>query len=153
MKKISILMALFLILSSFAPSYASTGLKEGTASLFLPTTGQAMNGQLGNTKTKVMGVVEVAAVTTVAVIGVATGGAAVWWGLAPLLGNHLYSSADAYKNARNKQNQDYVIQQQQMQDAQRSIDLSRQNRYDREQTYRSDIHERVARAGEMAAYQ
>ncbi len=137
-----------LVLSfSFVPP-ASAKVKEGVSSLLLPTTGQAQNGQLGATKTKFMAGVEVAAVTTIAIIGFAGGGPAVWFGAGPLIANHLYSSVDAYKNAG--RNPDY--DQQTMYDAQRNIELSRERRFEREQAYRSDVRERIQRAGEQAGY-
>ena len=129
-------------------------LKEGASSLLLPTTGQAMNGELGNTKTKIMAGVEVASVATIAVLGVATGGGIVWVGLAPLIGNHLWSSTDAYKSAKNKKAEtaDQAAQDQ-IYDAQRTVDLSRQRRYEREQTYRSNLRERLMQAKQEAEAQ
>lgn len=141
---------LFAFILSFSPA-ASARVKEAGASLILPTTGQAMNGQLGNTKTKLMAGIEVAAITTVAVIGFAGGGPAVWFGAGPLIANHLYSSVDAFKNAGGARSQaDLSVNQQEMLDAQRNIELSRERRFDREQAYRSDIRERIQRAGEQA---
>ncbi len=136
----------FSILVSFAPSAAAEGFKQGTASLLLPTTGQAMNGELGSKKTKLMAGVEVAAITAVTVIGFAGGGPAVWFGAGPLLANHLYSSVDAYRTAKRNGG---TASNQDMLDAQRNIEYSRERRYEREQAYRSDIRDRIARAGEQ----
>lgn len=146
--------AVFMILMlsvSLTPSASAEGFREGSASLLLPTTGQAMNGQLGNGKTKVMAGVEVASITAVTVLGLATGGAAVLWGAIPLAANHLWSATDAYKNADNK-NQMYLAASpdQEMIDAQRTLEYSRQNRFDREQAGRYDLRERVRLAGEQA---
>ena len=126
------------------------GLEEGAASFLLPTTGQAMNGELGATKTKLMAGVEVASITAITVLGFATGGGAIiWWGLGPLLGNHVISAVDAYQGSKFKEDPEV---QAQMIEAQRTIDLSRQRRFDREQTYRSDIRDRVRKAGEYRSY-
>lgn len=147
-KKTSLFLAIVLSLTTvMSPSAFAVGGKEATASLLLPTTGQAMNGQLGNTKTKVMGAVEVASIATIITLGIATGGAAVLFGAIPLAVNHVYSSADAYKNAKYKQNTAY---QTQVTDAQTAIEASREQRFDREQQYRSDVHRRVMLAAEQA---
>lgn len=147
-KFFSILTVLALILSFNTPAHAK--LKEAGASLLLPTTGQAMNGQLGSGKTKFMAGVEVAAITTIAVIGFAGGGPAVWFGAGPLVANHLYSSVDAYKNAGQDNQANITIAEQEMIEAQRNIEYSRERRFDREQEYRSDLRERIRRAGEQA---
>lgn len=148
-KLFSALIVLTLIFSFNSTAHAK--LKEAGASLLLPTTGQAMNGQLGNGKTKFMAGVEVAAITTIAVIGFAGGGPAVWFGAGPLVANHLYSSVDAYKNAGKSGDQANIsIAEQEMLEAQRNIEYSRERRFDREQEYRSDLRERIRRAGEQA---
>ena len=148
-KKILSLAIIFTVLFSFYPHPAyAVGGKEAAASLFLPTTGQAMNGELGNTKTKIMGGVEVASIATMAVLGITTGGAAVLIGLGPLAANHLWSSMDAYKSAKNKQN---FQSQDQLSDAQRSLELSREGRFQREQDRRLTIRERLERAREQGS--
>ena len=144
---IAALMILSLTFAFFAPPALALGGREATASFLLPTTGQAMNGQIGNAKTKIMAGIEVASVTTIAILGFAAGGGILWAGVGPLLANHTWSAVDAYKNAKDKQ--DPVIQQQ-MQDAQRLIETSRQRRFEREQNYRSTVRERVRQAGEQA---
>ena len=149
-KLIAILTMLFIAVT-VAPNLYAEGFREAGASLLLPTTGQAMNGQLSDRKTKIMAGVEVAAITTVAVIGFAAGGPAVWFGAAPLLANHLWSASDAYKNAQYQQDP-IAADQQQLMDAQRTLELSRQNRFEREQAERYDVRERVRRAGEQAYY-
>ena len=146
------LVSIFLFLFSFSSALHAEGLRQAGASLLLPTTGQAMNGQLSDGKTKVMAGVEVAAVTAVTIIGFAAGGPAVWFGAAPLIVNHVWSATDAYKNAGQYNAPATDQQQQQMLDAQRSLELSRQNRYEREQWQREDVRERVRRAGEQAYY-
>jgi len=128
------------------PAYA-IGMKEASSSLFLPTTGQAMNNQLGHTKTKVMAGVEVAALTTVAILGTAVGGGVVWAGIGPLIANHLWSSVDAYHGAQGRID---PFVQQQMTEAQKTLEMSRQNRFNREEARRSDIRERISQAGEEA---
>lgn len=140
-KTLSCFLILSVIMAFLVPSAFASGAKEFGASLLLPTTGQAMNDQLGNTKTKIMGGIEVAAVTTTIVLGMVVGGPIVWAGVGPLIANHLWSAADAYKNAQNKTDP-YV--QQQMLSAQRTLDVSRQNRFSRE----SDIRQRILKAGD-----
>ena len=147
-KSLSALIVLTLIFS-FNP-IAHAKVKEATASLLLPTTGQAINGQLGNGKTKFMAGVEVASITAITIIGFAGGGPAVWFGAGPLLANHLYSSVDAYKNAGKADQANITIAQQEMTDAQRNIEYSRERRFDREQDSRSDLRERIRRAGEQS---
>lgn len=142
-------MAAFMVLAFAAPSSYAVGAREAGASLLLPTTGQAMNGDLGTTKSKVMAGVEIAAITTIAVLGTTVGGGVVWAGLGPLLANHLWSSTDAYRGAQEKQQQ-YFQQQLQMAQAQKTLDLSRQRRFEREQIARTDLRSRVAAAGEAA---
>lgn len=152
MKKILSFLLAFAMLSSNSNLYA--GFKEAGASLLLPTTGQSMNGQLGERKTKIMAGVEVAAIATATIIGFTAGGPAVWFGAGPLLVNHVWSATDAYRNAGvNPPQPDYVAaDQQQLMEAQRSLEISRQERFDREQTGRSDVRERIRRAGEQAYY-
>jgi hypothetical protein len=143
--KIIVLTALFFYL--FTPASYAEGGKEFFSSLLLPTTGQAMNGELGANKTKLMAGVEVAAITAITILGIASGGGVVLFGAAPLAANHLWSATDAYKSARTKQ--DPVVQQE-MYDAQRDLELSRERRFEREQNYRSSIRERIQRASETA---
>ena len=146
-KKFFSLALIFAIAFSLCPhSVYALGGKEAAASLLLPTTGQAMNGELGKTKTKMMGAIEIASVTTIAILGITTGGAAVMIGLGPLAANHLWSSVDAYKGAKNKQN---LQAQDQLGDAQRSLELSREARFEREQGRRLTIRERLDRAREQ----
>ncbi len=148
MKKMLILgVTLLTLFAVAAPPAVAVGGKEAAASFFLPTTGQAMNGQISNTKTKIMAGVEFAAITTVAILGGVVGGPVIWAGVGPLIANHLWSAADAYKGAQYKT--DPAIKQQ-MLDAQRTLDLSRQRRFEREQAARSDIRERVRQAGELS---
>ncbi len=149
-KKSLSVFAVALLLISNMPSANAEGLKQGTASLLLPTTGQAMNGQLGNTKTKIMGGVEVASITAVVVLGLATGGASVLWGAIPLATNHVWSATDAYKNAGRQEGATVMAPGQEMYAAQQTIESSRQGRFEREQAGRYDIRERVRLAGEQA---
>ena len=146
-KYLSVLIAFLIMFSILAPSSFAEGGKEAISSLLLPTTGQAMNGDLGTGKTKLMAGIEVAAITAVTLIGLAGGGAIVWAGAGPLLANHIWSATDAYKSARLRQD---PSNQQQMIDAQRSLETSRENRFEREQTYRANIRDRIQRAGEQA---
>lgn len=147
-KGIAALMAFMMLFMFATPSVFATGGKEATASLFLPTTGQAMNGQLGNTKTKLMAGVEVASVTALAILGGVVGGPVIWVAAGPLIANHLWSATDAYRNAQAK-TQYQPLAQQQMADAQRTLELSRERRFDRAQGERTDLRQRVMMAGEQ----
>ena len=147
-KALSLMLVFLMVFAFTIPSAFAIGAKEAGASLLLPTTGQAMNNEFGTTKSKVMAGVEVAAITTVAILGGVVGGGVIWAGLGPLIANHLWSSADAYKGAQRKQ--DPMVQQQ-MLEAQRMLEVSRQRRFEREQTGRSDIRERIRQAGEMGS--
>ncbi|MFH1208504.1 MAG: hypothetical protein V1673_02955 [Candidatus Omnitrophota bacterium] len=144
-KHFSCLLVFLMIFASLSPSAFAMGGKEFGASLLLPTTGQAMNGEIGATKTKIMAGIEVAAVTTTILLATLTSGGLFWVGLGPLLANHAWSAADAYKTARSSNNNDPYIQQQ-LSSAQRTLDVSRQNRFDRE----SDIRQRILKAGEQS---
>jgi hypothetical protein len=144
MKKfLTCFMVLFVMASLLVPSAFAAGGKEFGASLLLPTTGQAMNGQIGSTKTKIMGGIEVAAITATVVLGFVAGGPIVWCGAGPLLANHAWSATDAFFSARKRSKEDPYVQQQ-MLSAQRTLDVSRQNRFARE----SDIRQKIIRAGE-----
>lgn len=140
------LLSALLILTSFISNPSHAAVKEAAASLLLPTTGQAMNGQLGNTKTKIMAGLEVGLVATMAVIGGTVGGPAVWVAAGPLLANHVWSSADAFVAAKNNNR---AVDAQNLQAAQRNLDFSREQRFEREEAYRSDIRDRVRAAGEQ----
>lgn len=147
LKKFSKTIAFAVLFMMFAQNSFAEGGKEFMSSLLLPTTGQAMNGELGAKKTKIMAGVEVAAITAITVLGIATGGGAVLFGAAPLAANHLWSATDAYRSARTKQD---PMAQEDMLDAQRDLEISRQRRFEREQNYRSSIRERIQRASEMS---
>lgn len=144
-RTLSVSIAFLMIFASLSPSAFATGGKQFGASLLLPTTGQAMNGEIGATKTKIMAGVEVAAVTATILLATLTTGGLFWVGLGPLLANHAWSAADAFKTARSGNNSNDPYIQQQLSSAQRTLDMSRQNRFDRE----SDIRQRILRAGEQ----
>lgn len=143
-KRLSYLVVFLMIVTSFSTTAFAVGGKELGASLLLPTTGQAMNGEIGATKTKIMAGIEVAAVTSTILLATLTSGGLFWVGLGPLLANHAWSAADAFKIARNGNNDPYI--QQQLSSAQRTLDISRQNRFDRE----SDVRQRILNAGEQS---
>jgi len=145
-KAVCLVMALLMLCAMQTPAFA-VGAKQAGASLLLPTTGQAMNGQLGNTKTKIMAGLEVGLITTVAILGGVVGGGVIWAALGPLIANHVWSATDAYVTAQKRN--DPVIQAQ-MLEAQRTLELSRQRRFSREEEVRSDIRNRVLQAGEQA---
>jgi hypothetical protein len=144
-KHLSCFVAFLMIFASLSPAAFATGGKQFGASLLLPTTGQAMNGEIGATKTKIMAGIEVAAVTTTILLATLTSGGLFWVGLGPLLANHAWSAADAFKTARSSNNSNDPYIQQQLSSAQRTLDVSRQNRFDRE----SDIRQRILKAGEQ----
>ena len=146
-RSMSLMLAIVMTFALGLPNAHAIGAKEGAASLLLPATGQAMNGEWGSTKTNIMAAVEVGALTTVAILGTLVGGGVVWAGLGPMIANRAWSAVDAYKGAQD--NYDPALQQK-MTEAQKTLEISRQRRYEREQAYRSDIHDRVARAGETA---
>ena len=145
-KHLSCFIVFLMIFASLSPAAFAMGGKQFGASLLLPTTGQAMNGEIGATKTKIMAGIEVAAVTTTILLATLTTGGLFWVGLGPLIANHAWSAADAFKTARsgNTNNDPYI--QQQLSSAQRTLDVSRQNRFDRE----SDIRQRILKAGEQS---
>ncbi len=146
------IVTLFVLIATLCVSSSvyAEGFREAGASLLLPTTGQSMNGELGTGKTKMMAGIEVAAITTVTVIGFAAGGPIVWLGAAPLIANHVWSAADAYKGAKRKAYYPAAADQQQIYDAQRTLEISREGRFDREQAGRNDLRERMRLASEQA---
>lgn len=148
-KLLAVCVVFLMVFALASPLGFAIGAKEAGASLLLPPTGQAMNNDLGSTKTKIMAGVEVAAITTVAILGGVVGGGVIWAGLGPLIANHVWSAVDAYRGAQYKQ--DPAIQQQIL-EAQRTLELSRQRRFEREQASRSDIRERIRQAGDLARY-
>lgn len=146
-KVLAVAMLVTMVFAASAPSAFAVGAKEAGASFLLPTSGQAMNGQLGTTKSKMMAGVEVAGITTLAILGGTVGGPVIWAALGPLIANHVWSAADAYKGAQYKVNPQV---QQQMLEAQRTLEYSRERRFDREQASRSDLRDRILKAGELA---
>lgn len=147
MRQTTILMIVIMMIISVSPAQAA--IKEGTASLLLPTTGQAMNGQLGAGKTKVMGGVEVASVITTTVLGITTGGATVLVGAVPLAINHIWSSMDAYKSARQRELENAMMGQPASYGTQSNIQMA-QSAYAPEAGRGYDVRERIRRAGETA---
>lgn len=143
--KILCLAVVLLMLFALQPQAAfAYGAKEFGASLLVPTTGQAMNNQLGSGKTKIMAALEVGLITGTAILGGFVGGPVVWATVGPLIANHVWSATDAYVNAQKKRNDPML--QAQMLNAQNTLDYSRQRRFDRE----TGIRERVIQAGELA---
>ena len=147
-KKIALAVLALMLMPMLASQAHANSARAAGASLFLPTTGQAMNGQIGNTKTKLMAVAEVGLVTTTAILGGVVGGPVVWVALGPLIANHVWSSADAYMNAKNQASSPVV--EQQVMDAQRALELSRQRRFDRDETYQSSLRDRINQAAVAA---
>ena len=149
---VAIITVSLMLVAGHTEAYAVGG-KESAASFILPTTGQAMNGEFGTRKSKVMLGLEVAAIATIVVLGTAVGGGVVWAGVGPLIANHLWSSTDAYQSAQKKGTQGqagyYSGGYNEMTAAQRTLDYSRQRRFDREQELRGTLYERVQQAGEI----
>jgi len=146
-KTMCVVVAVLMLFAMQTPAAFAVGAKEAGASLLLPTTGQAMNGQLGSPKTKIMAGLEVGLITGTAILGGVVGGPVVWATLGPLIANHIWSAADAYKSAQDRRD---PMMQTQMLDAQRTLELSRQRRYEREEMAQSSLRDRVQQAGEMA---
>jgi hypothetical protein len=144
---LSLGMVLLLTFACGVQSAYAVGVKEAGASLLVPTYGQSMNNEIYKTKTKFMAGIEVAAITTTVVLATVSGGPVVWVGLGPLIANHVWSSADAYRGAQIKKD---PAAKQRILDAQRSLELSRQQRYDSEQGYRMSLRDRILQAGQQA---
>ncbi len=147
-KFLSALLVVMTVVSFQSQPAFAQGFREAGASLLLPTTGQALNGEIRSTKTKIMGAIEVASLTTAIVLGTTVGGGVVWAGLAPMLANRVWSSADAYRGAKRKAQEQPMVQAQ-VDEAQRTLEYSRQRRFDREQAQRSDLRDRMKQAAEV----
>jgi len=152
MKKMTSYFILAAMIFGASSAYAE-GLKQGTASFILPTTGQAMNGEFNEGKTKLMATMEVAAITTTVILAATVGGPVVWAGIGPLIANHSWSGYDAYKTAKEK-NDPYTnynnYGDQQVYDARRDLDLARQQRYDYSNNQNLSLRERMRLAAEQA---
>lgn len=147
--KLAASLLVLVMMTSVQPQTAlAQGFREAGASLLLPTTGQALNGEIRSRKTKVMGAIEVASVTTAVILGTTVSGGLVWIGLGPMLANRAWSASDAYVVARRNARQEPAVQAQ-VDDAQRTLEYSRQRRFDREQAERSDLRDRMRQAAEM----
>lgn len=151
-KFLSFLTAFLFVLSLAVPQAYAAGGKEAAASFFLPTTGQAMNGELGTRKAQAMAGIEFAAITATTLIGLTTGGAAVLFGAIPLAANHVWSSMDAGRVAKQKSQYSPAnpIAYQQMIESQKAMEMSRQDRFDQEEQSRPDFRERMRAAAEPA---
>ncbi len=104
-KKIACFLAFLMFFSALVRPVFARGVKEFGASLLLPTTGQTMNGDFYETKTKIMAGVEVVAVTSTIILATCASGGLFWLGLAPLIANHAWSATDAFKSARKPKNE------------------------------------------------
>ncbi|MDD5217591.1 MAG: hypothetical protein PHN49_02635 [Candidatus Omnitrophica bacterium] len=104
MKKMIVLLLIpFMVLTVCAsPAMAaSTGLKEGAASLLVPGWGQYLNGEFsdeqgGRIKSGIMVAIEIAAIVTTAVVGGVAGWPVVWVGIGLFIANHAWSAIDAF---------------------------------------------------------
>ena len=155
MKKMaSYLILVLVVLASIQSPAQADGAKQGAASFVLPTTGQYMNGEFNDSKTKLMAGMEVAAITTTVILATVVGGPIVWAGIGPLIANHTWSGYDAYKTAKEKKQGSYDgnFDQQagQVYDARRDLDLARQQRYDNANNQNLSLRERMRLAAEQA---
>lgn len=152
MKKMSLyVLFLFTVVSVYQTSVYAEGVKQGAASFVLPTTGQYMNGEFNDGKTKLMAGMEVAAITATVVLASVVGGPVVWAGIGPLIANHTWSGYDAYKTAKEKNQDPWAVgQEQQIYDARRDFDLARQQRYDTVNNQNLSLRERMRLAAEQA---
>lgn len=150
-KQASFFILFFMVMTSISfPAYAE-GVKQGVASFVLPTTGQYMNGEFNDSKTKLMATMEVAAITTTVILASVVGGPVVWAGIGPLIANHTWSGYDAYKTAKEKNDPYAAYGEQQVYDARRDLDLARQQRYDYANNQNLSLKERMRLAGEQAS--
>ncbi|HCM42846.1 MAG TPA: hypothetical protein DIS66_06015 [Candidatus Omnitrophica bacterium] len=155
-KQASFLVFILVAFTSISLPARAEGIKQGVSSFVLPTTGQAMNGEFNEGKTKLMATMEVAAITTTVILASVVGGPVVWAGIGPLIANHTWSGYDAYKTAKEK-NDPYAnydnynnYQGQQVYDARRDLDLARQQRYDYANNQNLSLRERMRLAAEQA---
>ena len=148
-----LILALIAFVSIQSPVHAE-GAKQGAASFVLPTTGQYMNGEFSDSKTKLMAGMEVAAIATTVILATVVGGPIVWAGIGPLIANHTWSGYDAYKTAKEKNQGTYEShfnqQAGQVYDARRDLDLARQQRYDYANNQNLSLRERMRLAAEQA---
>lgn len=155
MKKMaSYLVLILMVLASVQSPAHAEGAKQAAASFILPTTGQYMNGEFSEGKTKLMAGMEVAAITTTVILASVVGGPVVWAGIGPLIANHTWSGYDAYKTAKEKNENPYgnyaVDGGQPVYDARRDLDLARQQRYDNVNNQNLSLRERMRIAAEQA---
>ncbi len=152
-KTVSYFVLFLMLLSAFQSTSRADGAKQGAASFVLPTTGQYMNGEFNEGKTKLMAGMEVAAITTTVILATVVGGPIVWAGIGPLIANHTWSGYDAYKTAKEKNedpNANYPTDGGQVYDARRDLDLARQQRYDAVNNQNLSLRERMRLAAEQA---
>ncbi len=152
-KTASFIIAVLTLLSVVQASAHAEGAKQGAASFILPTTGQYMNGEFNEGKTKLMAGMEVAAITATVILATVVGGPIVWAGIGPLIANHTWSGYDAYKTAKEKNENpyaNYAADGGQVYDARRDLDLARQQRYDYANNQNLSLRERMRIAAEQA---
>lgn len=152
-KTASYFVIVLMLLSAFQSTARAEGVKQGAASFVLPTTGQYMNGEFSDGKTKLMAGMEVAAITTTVILASVVGGPVVWAGIGPLIANHTWSGYDAYKTAKEKNENpygNYAAEGGQVYDARRDLDLARQQRYDYANNQNLSLRERMRIAAEQA---
>jgi hypothetical protein len=83
---------------------ADEPMKAAGKSLLIPGWGQYQNGefdtQKGKIKVSVMAAIEVAAIVTTGVVGGICGAPQIWIGIGLFIANHVWSSIDAFVNAK-----------------------------------------------------
>lgn len=154
-KQTSFFIVILMAFSFISLPARAEGVKQGVSSFVVPTTGQYMNGEFNESKTKLMATMEVAAITTTVILASVVGGPVVWAGVGPLIANHAWSGYDAYESAKDKNNvNSYAYDAagtQQVYDARRDLDLARQQRYDNVNNQNLSLKERMRLAGEQAS--
>lgn len=150
-KQASFFILILMVMTSVSLPARAEGVKQGVSSFVLPTTGQYMNGEFNEGKTKLMATMEVAAITTTVILASVVGGPVVWAGVGPLIANHTWSGYDAYKTAKEKNDPYAGYGEQQVYDARRDLDLARQQRYDYANNQNLSLKERMRLAGEQAS--
>jgi hypothetical protein len=107
MKKIALLLIIPMLLLGMGVPAALAGdesMKAAGKSLLIPGWGQYQNGefdtQKGKIKVSVMAAIEIAAIVTTGVVGGICGAPQIWIGIGLFIANHVWSSIDAFMNAK-----------------------------------------------------
>jgi hypothetical protein len=106
MKKLAVLLIIPVLFFGAGVPMASAdeAMKAAGKSLLIPGWGQYQNGEFdtknGRIKVGVMAAIEVAAIVTTGVVGGICGAPQIWIGIGLFIGNHVWSSLDAFLNAK-----------------------------------------------------